>query len=86
MGPADGGEAGRRTQISQISRQMATPRTTKLINWCQQLNAFPIGVSNSTHSQLTSATPRTIDITPRAKTCRKTTGTLTARRHLYLDD
>uniref|UniRef100_A0A915HYY8 Uncharacterized protein n=1 Tax=Romanomermis culicivorax TaxID=13658 RepID=A0A915HYY8_ROMCU len=45
-------------------------------------------IGNSTHyqmDQLTSATPCTIDITPRAKTHQKTTGPSTARRHLYLD-
>uniref|UniRef100_A0A915HND9 Uncharacterized protein n=1 Tax=Romanomermis culicivorax TaxID=13658 RepID=A0A915HND9_ROMCU len=66
-------------------------------NW--QLHALPNGsidVSNSTHLQLTSATPHTIDITPRANMHRKITEPstthhqkitepLTTHHHLYLD-
>uniref|UniRef100_A0A915KMV1 Uncharacterized protein n=1 Tax=Romanomermis culicivorax TaxID=13658 RepID=A0A915KMV1_ROMCU len=49
-----------------------------------QLASATLPTTNHT-DQLASATPRIIDITPQAKTCRKTTGLWTARHHLYLD-
>uniref|UniRef100_A0A915JFR6 Uncharacterized protein n=1 Tax=Romanomermis culicivorax TaxID=13658 RepID=A0A915JFR6_ROMCU len=50
-----------------------------------QLASATPHITNHT-DQLASATPRIIDTTPQAKTRGKTTGLLTARRHLYLDD
>uniref|UniRef100_A0A915KCI3 Uncharacterized protein n=1 Tax=Romanomermis culicivorax TaxID=13658 RepID=A0A915KCI3_ROMCU len=59
--------------ISQINRPLATSPNGS------------IDISNSTHLQLTSATPCTVDIIPQAKTHPKTAGPSTARRHHHLN-